>query len=68
MNPFLGPFGEVVGDVPTGCEVGWGVVGSDAAFIVAKDHVHDPVQGVLDGPCARIMGPTAEAGITSEVM
>ncbi len=27
-----------------------GVVGSDAAFVVAKDHVHDPVQGVLGGP------------------
>src|SRR5260370_12926720 len=42
--------GEIVGDVPAGCEIGWGVVGSDAAFVVAKDHVHDPVQGVLDGP------------------
>jgi hypothetical protein len=42
--------GEIVGDVPAGCEISWGVVGSDAAFIVAKDHVHDPVQGVLDGP------------------
>ena len=41
---------EIVGDMPAGCEISWGVVGSDAAFIVAKDHVHDPVQGVLDGP------------------
>src|SRR3954464_4256610 len=35
-----------------GGEVGWGVVGSDAAFIVAEDHIHDPVQAVLDGPMA----------------
>jgi hypothetical protein len=35
---------------PAGYEIGWGVVGSDVAFVVAKDHVHDPVQGVLDGP------------------
>jgi hypothetical protein len=27
-----------------GGEVGWGVVGSDAAFVIAEDHVHDPVQ------------------------
>ena len=33
-----------------GGEIGWGVVGPDSAFVVAKDHVHDPVQGVLDGP------------------
>jgi hypothetical protein len=26
------------------------VFGSDAAFIVAKDHVHHPMQAVLDGP------------------
>ena len=26
------------------------MVGSDAAFIIAKDHVHDPVQAVLDRP------------------
>src|SRR4051794_30730264 len=35
-----------------GGEVGWGVVGSDAAFVIAEDHVHDPVQTVLDGPMA----------------
>src|SRR4051812_34483905 len=35
-----------------GGEVGGGVVGSDAAFIVAEDHIHDPVQAVLDGPMA----------------
>jgi hypothetical protein len=42
--------GEIVGGVLAGCEIGWGVVGSDAAFVVAKGHVHDPVQGILDGP------------------
>src|SRR4051812_21598963 len=35
-----------------GGEVGWGVVGSDAAFVIAEDHVHDPVQAVLNGPMA----------------
>src|SRR3954467_14833018 len=35
-----------------GGEVGWGVVGSDAAFVIAEDHVHDPVQAILDGPMA----------------
>ena len=35
-----------------GGEVGWGVVGSDAAFVITEDHVHDPVQAVLDGPMA----------------
>jgi hypothetical protein len=42
--------GEIVGDVPAGCEIGWGIVGSDVALVVAKDHVHNPVQGILDGP------------------
>ena len=28
----------------------WGVVGSDAAVVIAEDHVHDPVQAVLDIP------------------
>src|SRR5260221_11384513 len=42
--------GEIISDMAAGCEIGWRVVGSDAAFVVAKDHVHDPVQGVLDGP------------------
>lgn len=36
--------------MPAGCEIGWCVVGSDAAFVIAKDRVHDPVQGILDGP------------------
>ena len=29
-----------------------GVIGSDAAFVVAEDHVHHPVQAVLDRPVA----------------
>ena len=31
-------------------EVGGRVFGSHAAFVVAKDHVHDPMQAVLDRP------------------
>lgn len=33
-------------------EVGRGVVGSQPGFIVAEDHVHDPMEAVLDGPVA----------------
>ncbi len=33
-----------------GCEIGWGVADTDAAFVIAKDHIHDPVQAVFDGP------------------
>ena len=35
-----------------GCEVGGSVLGSDPALVVAKDHVHHPMQAVLDGPMA----------------
>ena len=43
---------KVEGHVLDGGEVGGSVIGSHAAFVVAKDHVHDPVQAVLDGPMA----------------
>ncbi len=46
------PFQQVEGHVLDGGEVGWRMIGSDATLIVAKDHVHDPVQAVLDGPVA----------------
>lgn len=32
------------------CEIDWGMTGADAALVVAKDHIHDPVQAVFDGP------------------
>jgi hypothetical protein len=32
-------------------EVGGSVIGSHAAFVVAKDHVHDPVQSWVLGIC-----------------
>ena len=35
-----------------GGKVGGCVLGSDPAFVVAKDHVHDPVEAVLDRPVA----------------
>ena len=41
---------QVVGHVLEGGEVGGSVLGSDAAFVVAEDHVHDPVEAVLDCP------------------
>ena len=31
-------------------EVGGRMIGSDAAFIVTEDHVHHPVEAVLNGP------------------
>jgi len=33
-----------------GGEVGRGMFGAQAAFIVSKDHVQDPVEAVLDTP------------------
>ena len=35
-----------------GGEVGRGMIGSDPTLIVAENHVHDPVQTVLDRPVA----------------
>ncbi len=31
-------------------KIGGGVIGADAAFVVAEDHVEDPMEAVLDGP------------------
>src|SRR5258708_38695840 len=42
--------GEIISDMAAGCEIGWRAVGSDAAFVLAKDHGHDPGQGSLEGP------------------
>lgn len=33
-----------------GGEIGWGVAGTDVALVVAKDHIHDPMEAILDGP------------------
>ena len=33
-----------------GGEIGRSVIGSDPAFVVAEDHVHDPVQGDVSLP------------------
>ncbi len=59
---------EVESDVLDGGEVGGGVVGSQAAFVVANDHVHDPVQAVLPAQWSRTMAPIWSAGRVSEVM
>jgi hypothetical protein len=32
-----------------GGEVGWGVIGADAALVVAESHIHDPVQSLASG-------------------
>ena len=39
---------EVEGDVFKCGEVCGSVVGAHTAFVVAEDHVHDPMQAVLD--------------------
>lgn len=36
--------------------------------MVAEDHVHHPVQGILDGPVIAHDGPISLAGGVSEVM
>jgi hypothetical protein len=46
------PSRQIVGHVFYRREVGWRIPGSHAAFVVAEDHVHDPMQAVLDGPMA----------------
>ena len=62
------PSHQVVRHVFDGGEVGGSVFGSDAAFVVAEDHVHDPVQAVLDRPMAADDRPDGVASKTSEVM
>ncbi len=32
------------------CEICRGLIGSDAAFVVAENHIHDPMQTILDRP------------------
>lgn len=51
--------GEIEGDVFEGAEVGVRVVGTQKAFVVAKDHVHHPTQAILDGPMSSHDGAEA---------
>jgi hypothetical protein len=44
------------------------MVGADAAFVVAEDHVHDPVQAIFDRPWLRMIGPSRVANSTRDVM
>ena len=46
----IGSSDEVERHVLERGEVGWGVVGPQPAFVVAEDHIEDPVQAVLDSP------------------
>src|SRR5258708_38454342 len=43
---------EIVSDMLDGAKIGWSVIGSHPAFVVAEDHVHHPMQAVLDCPVA----------------
>lgn len=53
---------QIVGHLLQRDEVGRGVFSPDAAFIVAKDHVHDPVQAVLDDPVVTDHRPDRHGG------
>ena len=54
---------EVEGDVLCDGEIGWGVIGSDAGFVVAENHVHDPMQTVFDAPVGADGGCDEVGGI-----
>ena len=41
---------QVMGHMLDGAKIGWSMVGAQPALVIAKDHVHDPVQAVLDIP------------------
>ena len=56
------PSDQVMGDVLDGGEICRGVLGSDAAFVVAEDHIHDPMEAVLDRPMAAHDRPQKLAG------
>ena len=43
---------KVAGHVFYGCEIGRCVLFSDAALIIAEDHVQDPMEAVFDAPVA----------------
>jgi hypothetical protein len=44
-----------------GCEVGGGVLGADAPFVIAEHHVHDPVHA-FDRPVNRTGNPGGRFG------
>jgi len=43
---------QVLRHVLDGGEIGRSMFGPNPALVIAEDHVHDPVQAVLDGPMA----------------
>ena len=43
---------QVVGHVLERGEIGGSMIGADTAFVVAKDHIHYPVEAVFDSPMA----------------
>src|SRR3954469_23321889 len=53
---------QVQRHVVDGGEVGWGVVGSDAASVITEDHVHDPMQAVASRPEEFHLRPLTERG------
>ncbi len=51
-----------------GGEVGGGMVGAQAAFVVSKDHLEDSGEAVLDAPMIVHEGAIWLARSTSEMM
>src|SRR5215211_4084559 len=48
---FAGSFADQIeSHVPQRCEIGGSVIGTDTAFVVAEDHVHDPSVGCFRPP------------------
>jgi len=50
------PADQVEGHVLDGSKIGGGVISTHAALVVAEDHVHNPVEAVLDAPmCTKVV-------------
>lgn len=59
---------EVVGHVLERGEIGRGMICSNPAFVVAKDHVHNPVRLFSIAQWLLTIGPNCLAGSAREVM
>ncbi len=44
------PSQQVTGHMLDHCDVCGSIFGPDAAFIIAKHHIHDPVEAIFDRP------------------
>ena len=53
------PADQVEGHVLDGSKIGESVISTHAALVVAEDHVHNPVEAVLDAPMCTKVGRLA---------